>query len=525
MASKKYALLVGFMCLFSSMVMAQGDASYDWRDSTKIPTKRLPQQTEFLNNNYPYPAKPRSKWELGFAVGNSVILGDIRSKADVGGAITLRKAISHTFSLRGGYFGSYNQGYPNSYHQSLGRRSYQNWTHRGALDFIASLNTNSHYRGNPKTNLYLLAGVDLIATRVFFSNPGGQQIDKSYSVYYGNGVPSSQSGLITTFGGKAPFESIGNKRKGWSLLGGASAGAGIAFKLNRKVNIGLEQRFTFVNYDQLDAFKGGTSNDFYSFTSARLNLNIGSSAKKVEPLWWINANNFVYNELNRPQHMKLPPPVLPDADGDGVTDQFDMEPNTPAGAPVDVRGVAKDTDADGVPDYKDKELLTSQKCFPVDADGVGTCPEPPCCKELRDKLEGGDYGGGNGGGNACGLTNLPTITFAARKATLSAESVVALNRAANQIKGAPACRIRVVGHGASDKSAQQLSWDRVNAVIRYMVEKQGIAQDRFIFSYGEEGDMNTVELQATKETGPNTVPAPHPQLKSGSGTKKSGRGK
>ena len=87
--------------------------------------------------------------------------------------------------------------------------------------------------------------------------------------------------------------------------------------------------------------------------------------------------------------MKLPTPVLPDADGDGVTDQFDMEPNTPAGVPVDVRGVAKDTDGDGVPDYKDKELLTPQKCFPVDADGVGNCPEPACCTELRNRIDSG----------------------------------------------------------------------------------------------------------------------------------------
>ena len=48
-----------------------------------------------------------------------------------------------------------------------------------------------------------------------------------------------------------------------------------------------------------------------------------------------------------------------------------MEPNTGSGAPVDVRGVAKDSDGDGVPDDKDKELLTPQKCFPVDADEVG----------------------------------------------------------------------------------------------------------------------------------------------------------
>jgi len=509
MASKNYPLTLGLIGLLSSAAMAQqSDAGYDWRDSSKIATSKLPQQSEFLNNQYPYPAQPRSQWELGFSAGPSVIVSDIKGKVDLGGGISVRKAFSHTFSLRAGYFGSYNQGYPSGYQESIGRRAFQNWTHMGGLDLIASLNPNSHYRGNPKTNIYVLGGLNLIATKVYFRNPGAPgatHIDNAYEVFYGLGNANVRSGTIGTVGN---FEAAENGRKGWTLLGGASAGGGIAFKLNNKVNIALEQRFTFVPWDYLDGIKAGSANDVYSYSSARLNINLGSPAKRVQPLWWLNGNNFIYNELNRPQHMKIPTPVLPDADGDGVTDQFDMEPNTPAGAPVDVRGVAKDSDGDGVPDYKDKELLTQQKCFPVDADGVGNCPEPACCTELRNRIDSGLVAGGN-----CGLSTLPSITFTAGRASLTKNTTPLLESAAAQIKAAPNCRVRVVGHGASDKRAQQLSWDRVNAVIRYLVEKQGISEDRFIFSYGEgEGDPNTVDLIGTTETGPNTVPAPHPNL-------------
>ncbi len=525
MQTKKYVLLLAFFSLFSQIGFSQGDAASVTRDTSKISRSSQAQQNEFNNHTYPYPPKPRSKWELGFAVGNSVILGDIKSKADVGGAVTLRKALSHTFSLRAGYFGSYNQGYPSGYGTLIGQRSYQNWSHRGALDFIASLNPISHYRGNPKTNIYLLGGVDLIASKVFYrANPGqGNQIDNAYKTFYGGyprigqaGIviePSSQTGLITTVG----FKNKGlSQRRAWSILGGASTGAGVAFKLSPKVNIGLEQRFTFTIYDYLDAYKAGSATDVYSFTSARLNLNIGSSSKKVEPLWWLNPNNYVYNELNRPTHMLIPTQLLPDADNDGVTDQFDMEPNTPSGAPVDVRGVAKDTDGDGVPDYKDKELITSSKCFPVSADGVGSCPEPACCKELRDRLDtmhhGGGGGGDDGGGN-CGLNNLPSIKFTNGSVKLNPAAMSLLANAAAQIKAQPDCHVKVIGHGASDKHTQQMSWDRVNAVIRYFVEKQGISQGRFIFTYGEEGDVNSVDLVGTKENGPNTVPAPHPNLR------------
>ena len=71
-----------------------------------------------------------------------------------------------------------------------------------------------------------------------------------------------------------------------------------------------------------------------------------------------------------------------DSDNDGVPDQFDKEPNTPAGCPVDFRGVSRDTDGDGVPDCKDKELITPTQCQPVDADGIGKCPDPECCKMM-----------------------------------------------------------------------------------------------------------------------------------------------
>ncbi|MEJ0105258.1 MAG: hypothetical protein WDO19_23060 [Bacteroidota bacterium] len=103
-----------------------------------------------------------------------------------------------------------------------------------------------------------------------------------------------------------------------------------------------------------------------------------------------------------PRLMRLPKPVLPDSDGDGVTDQFDQE-QTPQGCPVDTHGVSRDTDGDGVPDCKDKELVTPTYCQPVDADGVGKCPCPDstCYEGFMKK------------GNDCAITlgALPSVTF------------------------------------------------------------------------------------------------------------------
>jgi outer membrane protein OmpA-like peptidoglycan-associated protein len=209
--------------------------------------------------------------------------------------------------------------------------------------------------------------------------------------------------------------------------------------------------------------------------------------------------------------MKLPKPVLDDADGDGITDQFDQEPNTPAGAPVDSHGVSRDTDGDGVPDYKDKELVTPTQCQPVDADGVGKCPPPACCDSLAAQIARGI------GTKDCGIGDLPSVTFKAKSITLSNDAKALLASAANKIKENPNCKIAVIGYCSSSKSEQQLSWDRVNAVISYLVDKEGIGQDRFIFKYGETGgDCNTVDLRdGSGDEGPTTVPAPHPNLRRG----------
>ena len=225
--------------------------------------------------------------------------------------------------------------------------------------------------------------------------------------------------------------------------------------------------------------------------------------KSVEPLYWKNPLEFSYGELNSPKRMKLPKVVLDDNDGDGVTDQFDMEPNTPAGAPVDSHGVSQDTDGDGVPDYKDKQLITPTECQPVDADGIGKCPDPACCKLIAAIP-------------ACTLSNVPSISFTKGSAKLSKDAEALLISTADRLKNNPSCKLIITGYAEASKASQQLSWDRVNTVISFLFQKQGISSDRLVFRYGQSsGDLNTVDLSATGEAieGPNTVPAPHPNLR------------
>lgn len=520
-------------------VLAQNDAGYNWRDSSKISVKNMPQHNEFMNNEYPYPAKPNSQLELGFSGGLSKILGDISPRIGYTAGVSLRKALGHTFSVRAGVSASESKGL--DYRTRTSSVTPSVWTQfyplnkpfvanfrnkmlQGSFDLIASLNNKSHYRGNPKWDLYALLGYTLTmadvdvdalkgSTPYTFSSIDFTKPRKDIRTALKNLLDGSyENNADAVNGNRSP---IGRYRNNVLLRHGASVGYGVAYKLSDKVNIGFEQKYVQMWDDNLDGINTTTRGvDVHSTTTLRLNVNIGNTAKKVAPLWWINPNNYVYNEINKPQHMKMPKVVLPDADGDGVTDQFDLEPNTPAGAPVDSHGRAKDSDGDGVPDYKDKELLTSQKCFPVNADGVGTCPEPSCCKELRDEIKNLQVAAPTK--VECNISSLPSVQFKTGNAKLSNDAMAILASAASQIKNNPNCKVKVIGYGATDKRSQQLSWDRVNAVITYLVEKQGISQDRFIFTYGQDmGVNNAVDLQGTMEEGPNTIPAPHPNLKKG----------
>jgi OmpA-OmpF porin, OOP family len=184
--------------------------------------------------------------------------------------------------------------------------------------------------------------------------------------------------------------------------------------------------------------------------------------------------------------MKLPKPVLNDGDGDGVIDQLDREPNTPAGCPVDSHGVTKDTDGDGVPDCKDKQLITPTECQPVDADGIGKCPEPECCKRVVPvepvKTCPCDY---------------PSLSFKGNSVVLSADAKAMLASVASKMKNSPDCSVTVNGYSGTSKAEQAVCNKRLDAIKMYLVEKEGISGDRISVNcdVSGTGDKNTVDIK------------------------------
>ncbi|MBD0277046.1 MAG: OmpA family protein [Flavisolibacter sp.] len=554
MASKKYSLLTGALCLLASFGFSQTTGTtgttgtgYDVADSSVVPSRRMPQHTEFMNGTYNFPAKPRNMWEVGIKGGMFTVSGDVPARVTPGFGAHIRQALGYVFSmrleymygigkglhfLRAGNFGKNtawtSTGYRANVVDAFGNRTggelvfynYKTTVHDLSLEGLVTLNNIRFHKAKTGISIYGLGGVGgmIYDTRVnalngstkynFSSVPQGTwKTRKDIRERLKDMMDDSYETPAETQGERRP-KLFGRTFKPVGHIGG-----GIAFKLSNRFNLAIEDRFTITKDDLIDgqrwqeqAFGDAVLTrdyDAYNFASIGLNINLG--ARSVEPLWWLNPLDYAYQEIRKPRLMILPKPVLPDADGDGVTDQFDQE-QTPAGCPVDTHGVSRDTDGDGVPDCRDKELVTPTFCQPVDADGVGKCPCPDsACFEGFTR-------------NNCAATlgALPSVTFQGNSVRLSNDARTLLASVASRLRNNPECRVVVVGYCQSNKSEQQRSWDRVNAVINHLVEREGISQDRFIFLFGQEGgDCNTVDLRAAApgEEGPTTVPAPHPNLR------------
>jgi len=517
MATKKYTLIfVTLFVLMQNFSFAQtSDVTATWKDSSKIAAKNRAQFGEFSRNAYIYPARPKDMWEVGLGAGISTLSGDLQNSPGVGLSLTARKSLSHVFSLRP-YISFYSaSGQASAKTASIEPTKalpFRTRTYGLGVDAIASLNTVRSYKGNPKFNVYLLFGAGLVTVHIDRKDATG-----NYNTYYHD----HSSNILGSLGKKN-----GQVNGPIIVIPGVNLGMGFAYKLNDRFNVALEFKNTLTNYDYMDAYTSVWSNsmDAWWFTSARINYNIGNNSKRLQPLWWINPNNYTYSELNAPDHLTKKLKVkLDDADNDGIPDQFDLQPNTPSGVAVDARGRALDTDGDGIPDYKDKELLTRAECFPPNADGVGTCPESPCCKESKseiiklqqtiDSFRNGTLKTVGGPGGSI-LADLPSIVYKNGASKLSRDNMKLLDAVAQQLKNNPNAKVKVLGHPEANKSSQQKAYDRVEGIIKYLVEKQGISENRFIFSYDAgAGDGNTIDLQGTTEEGPSTVPAPAPHLK------------
>ena len=185
-----------------------------------------------------------------------------------------------------------------------------------------------------------------------------------------------------------------------------------------------------------------------------------------------------------------------DADGDGVPDDQDQCPATPAGVPVDDTGCAMDTDHDGIADYLDKCYqvpgVEPHGC-PPDSDGDGfrddidSCPQDPAPESVDGCPEQA-------------MLFIESIHFDFDSAVIKPVSKSVLDaRAVPIMRNNSTIKIRVEGHTDAvgpEQYNQLLSLRRAEAVRDYLVS-QGIGENRLsIAGNGESSPIDSNDTRA-----------------------------
>jgi len=184
-----------------------------------------------------------------------------------------------------------------------------------------------------------------------------------------------------------------------------------------------------------------------------------------------------------------------DSDGDGVPDDRDQCPDTPAGVAVDASGCPLDTDGDGVPDYRDEcpgtpaGVEVNASGCPLDSDGDGV---PDYMDQCPDTPAGADV-------NALGCEAdvvLQDVNFEFDSATLTSRAEQILDGVAEKLRANENVRVRLEGYTDSigtESYNEDLSQRRADSVADYLAG-QGIDPERMrTIGYGEAQPIATNE--------------------------------
>ncbi len=179
----------------------------------------------------------------------------------------------------------------------------------------------------------------------FFVTAGAGYMAYSPKVTFVNGTVIDNKGNYT--GSVGDPHAAADYIKGFYI----PVGAGVKFKVSERVNFNLGYTMNFIDADNFDGvYAKGTTKDKFSYGYAGLEFSLGSSAKPS--LEWSNPLATMYDELKDPSLRqevealkgrvtaveKSVEDLKKDTDGDGVADQFDKCPGTPAGTAVDGSG-------------------------------------------------------------------------------------------------------------------------------------------------------------------------------------------
>ncbi|KIO74975.1 flagellar motor protein MotB [Pedobacter lusitanus] len=388
-------------------------------------------------------------WSIGVNAGvlsPFVAIGgtnDLKN-ADVnlGYGVSLRKQLGHAFGLEGNIF--------------RGKVSGTNKDRPGGqLNGITASETQIGYAAD-------IRGVVNVATVDFLR----RENSVNFFVTVGYGLVAyapkvtAVGGAVTDWKDKAGD----NHDKTYVKEAYIPVGAGVKFKVSDRVAFNLGYTMHFIDGDNFNGIYGSTTTkDKFSYGYAGLEFSLGSKSKPN--LDWVNPLAMMYDELKDPSLRrevealksrvsnveKSVEDLKKDSDGDGVSDQFDKCPGTPAGTAVDGSG----------------------------------CPLPVATTTVAPV-------------NTSNLTGFETIQFEFNSSVLKTESYPTLDKLSSVLKESNG-KALVKGYASSEGTAAynlKLSKDRANSVKTYLVNS-GVSASK-VATKGL-GEANPIASNDTEE--------------------------
>ncbi len=280
-------------------------------------------------------------WSLGVNAGVLTPFSNDFQNADInlGYGLSLRKQLGHAFGIElngfRGKVGGTNKDAPGGFvtvpvggvqTDIYGFETEINW----AADIRAVVNvaTVDFLRRENSVNFFVTAGYG-VANYAAVRNPAGGGGEEFVYKYGDGGLEDNKT---------QPYVPIG---------------AGVKFKVSDRVSFNLGYTVHFVDTDDFNGLPDELKNytkDKFAYGYGGLEFSLGSAAKPS--LDWVNPLALMYDELKDPSLRqevealknrvanveKSIEDLKKDSDGDGVSDQFDKCPGTPAGTAVDGSG-------------------------------------------------------------------------------------------------------------------------------------------------------------------------------------------
>ena len=549
--------------------------------------KKKKQQDAYKNRKYFFPSKPQHAWQIGVFGGFSILSGDVTPNFFSGNkpalpghnfGLHVTKAWSYMFSTRLRYstytmftndgtastltlehlnvinerssgFQGYNDG-------QLFFHNSRTQGHDLNLDFIISFGNLAFHKERTNFNFKIFPTIGMTMYQTFYDHYDGNGDVYDYnSVANLNDVGTKKRGDVIKqlsamrdgkYETRAEEHTVADENKilNYNPRFIFGIGGGFTVRLTKWMYLDIETRQMLMRDDLLDGMQwqepevsSGTTNskgqtrNFDSYNQTTLGLTFNLVGKKTtEPLTMLNPMHYSYQKLAEADPEKAIDDLLKDDDGDGVPNRLDQEDDTPEGAPVDPKGMALDSDKDGIIDLNDNEPF-SQPGFAVDDKGVAQGTDEQLAEKVENIVNNMQQKSGGSGMNCEALSvELPSVHFDKDKYNIKPEYYAHLYEVAQRLLTCPEAKILARGMADKDdntKYNEQLSYNRVDAVIDYLTSTYGLDRNRFIVKYDGEAEASgrtsseqyldrKVDFKLVEdETGDSNPSAPHPGMKAG----------